>query len=96
MLDQTIQARNRQRRSRRRRKAGRVLLRVETDEFRLIDALIASGRLSSDDGLARARVEKAVGQLVEDRITRWLSRVAFPTRVVACSVPPYAWTLARS
>jgi hypothetical protein len=79
MLDQTA-ARNRQRRSRRRRKAGLVLLQVEIDEFTLIDALVASGRLDVGDGLARARVQKAVAKLLDDWAQRWLSRVAFPTR----------------
>jgi hypothetical protein len=78
MLDGTTQARLRQRRSRRRRKAGRALLQIEVDEFRLIDALISSGRLTPDEGLARARVEKALANLVDDWTARWVSRVASP------------------
>jgi hypothetical protein len=69
-------AADRQRRSRRRRKAGKVLLRVEADEFRLVDALITSGRLDPDAGLSRAQVEKALAKLVEDWTARWTSRVA--------------------
>jgi hypothetical protein len=35
-----------------------VLLHIEVDEFALVDALITAGRLTPEDGLARARVEK--------------------------------------
>lgn len=48
----------RQRRSRARRRAGRVLLRIEADEFELIEALLASGRLDEASCLDRRCLER--------------------------------------
>jgi hypothetical protein len=70
--------REHQRRSRRRRKAGRVVLRIEVDEFRLIDSLLAAHRLTEADGLDRRRVEAAVSRLLADWVTRWASALTFP------------------
>jgi hypothetical protein len=36
-----------------------VLLKIELDEYQLIEALQQANRLSIDDGLYRARVEQA-------------------------------------
>src|SRR5262245_769595 len=49
----------RQRRSRARRKVGRILLRIEVDEYDLVATLQRTNRLSIEDGLHRARVEQA-------------------------------------
>jgi hypothetical protein len=62
----------RQKRSRARRRRGRALLRVEVDEFDLIEALQASGRLDDAGGLDRARVEQEAGRVLRDWTTRWL------------------------
>jgi hypothetical protein len=64
----------RQRRCRVRRRQGLAILRVETNEFRLIDALLAAGRLSEDEALRRALVEKAAAKLLEDFTARWLGK----------------------
>jgi hypothetical protein len=72
VLDPTTQTRNRQRRSRLRRKQGRVLLRVEVDEFRLVEAPQRAGRLTTTDGLQRARIEREAERVLADWIARWL------------------------
>ena len=76
-LDRHAQ-RERQRRSRARRRHGITLLRVPVDEFRLVEALQRAGRLTGEDGLQRARIEQEVERLVADWTERWLSRVASP------------------
>jgi hypothetical protein len=68
MLDPTTQTRDRKRRSRLRRKRGCVLLRVEVDEFRPQRA----GRLTTTDGLQRARIEREAKRVLADWIARWL------------------------
>jgi hypothetical protein len=70
-------ARTRQQRSRARRRQGLKLVRITQDEFRLIEALQRSGRLTPADGLQWPRVEQAVEQVLQDWVERW-SRVAFP------------------
>jgi hypothetical protein len=45
----------RQHRCRTRRRRGLAVLRVEADEFRLIDALITAGRLTEDESQRRSR-----------------------------------------
>jgi hypothetical protein len=72
MLDPTTRTRNRKRRSRLRRKRGCVSLRVEVDEFRLIEALQRAGRLTGEDGLRRARIEQEAALVLADWIARWL------------------------
>jgi hypothetical protein len=47
------------------------LLRVEVDEFRLVDALLWAGRLSEAESRRRSLVEAAVGQVLRDFIARW-------------------------
>jgi hypothetical protein len=64
-------AAERQRRSRARRRRGRVILKVEADEFELVEALMQAGRLDERDGLNRARVEQAVARLISDWASRW-------------------------
>jgi hypothetical protein len=81
-LPAQVLARQRQRRSRARRKAGVALLRIEVDELHLIEALIACGRLATADGLQRSRVEQEVSKLVEDWVARWRKAV---TRGLASS-----------
>jgi hypothetical protein len=61
----------RQRRSRSRRRQGKVVLRIEADEYPLIGALQAAGRLGEQDGLRRGQVEQAVAKLISDWVERW-------------------------
>jgi hypothetical protein len=49
-----------------------VSLRVEVDEFRLIEALQRAGRLTGEDGLRRARIEQEAALVLADWIARWL------------------------
>jgi hypothetical protein len=62
----------RQHRCRARRRRGLAVLRIEVNEFDLIDSLIAANRLSEDESRRRPLVEKATGKLLEDVISRWL------------------------
>lgn len=52
------------------------MLKVEVDEFGLVEALQRAGRLCEIDGLRRPKIEQALAKLVEDWTARWLSRVA--------------------
>jgi hypothetical protein len=61
----------RQHRCRARRRRGVAVLRIEVDEFRLVDALLASNRISENESRRRSLVEKATGRLLEDVISRW-------------------------
>jgi hypothetical protein len=53
-------------------------LRITQDEYRLIEALQRSGRLTEGDGLQWARVEQEAERVLYDWVDRWLSRVASP------------------
>jgi hypothetical protein len=61
----------RQHRCRARRRRGVALLRVEVDEFRLVDALLWAGRLNEAESRRRSLVEAAVAQVLKDFIVRW-------------------------
>jgi hypothetical protein len=50
------------------------VLRIEANEFKLIDVLIALGHLSEAESARRALVEKATSQLLENVIARWLPK----------------------
>jgi hypothetical protein len=65
----------RARRSRRRRARGRAIFRVEGDETEVVMTLIASGRLSEDEALQHAAVEKALSEMTADWIVRWRERM---------------------
>jgi hypothetical protein len=56
---------------RRRRRQGRIPLRLEVDEVRLAGALIASKRLTPDETLRRGLVERELSRLIEDFVERW-------------------------
>jgi hypothetical protein len=73
----------RQRKCRARRRQGTVVLHVEAHEFRLIDALLASGRLSEDESQRRGLVEKAAARLLEDFAQRWLGKQRSRSRAIA-------------
>jgi hypothetical protein len=64
----------RQQRCRARRRQGLAVLRIEANEFRLIDALLAAGRISEAESQRRGLVEKATAKLLEDVIARWLPK----------------------
>lgn len=61
----------RARRHRARRKDGRASLRIEVPEAVVVEALIASGRLSEAGALSRQAVERAVGEVIQDWAARW-------------------------
>ena len=63
--------RDRTRSCRQRQKRGRAVLSVEVDEFKLISALIESGRLSEAQALDPARVRGALAEVVRDWAGRW-------------------------
>jgi hypothetical protein len=64
----------RQRRCRARRRRGVAVLHVEANEFELVDALLAAGRLTEAEALRRPLVEKAAARLLEDFTARWLQK----------------------
>jgi hypothetical protein len=62
----------RKRRLRSRARRGLVVLRVEIDHDRLVEAQLISGRLSERDALDRRRVEADVAEIVNEWAARWL------------------------
>src|SRR5262245_41207008 len=68
----TTPAAVRARRSRARRRQGTACLRVETDEFRLAEALLRAGRLNESEALQRPLIERELTRLVGDWCLRWL------------------------
>jgi hypothetical protein len=54
-----------------RQKIGQAVFRVTADEDRLAEALIASGRISEDAAVDRAKIEAALSQVVADWVERW-------------------------
>jgi hypothetical protein len=61
----------RARRYRDRRRAGRISLRIDVLETAVIEALIASGRLTEGEALRRASIERELAQVVADWAQRW-------------------------
>jgi hypothetical protein len=61
----------RMRQLRRRRRQGLAPFQIKAHEVRLAGALIASKRLSPEEALRRALIERELGRLVEDFIDRW-------------------------
>jgi hypothetical protein len=51
---------------RRRRRQGSIVLKIEAAEYPLIEALITSGRLTPDQALDRAEIEREIAAVVED------------------------------
>jgi hypothetical protein len=66
-----LAARQREARSRRRRKVGKLIIGVEVDEAELIEALVAAGRLCEADTGSRAKLTAAFQTVAIDFITRW-------------------------
>lgn len=75
MLDRTADKRRhaaeRQRRRTMRRKLDLKLFTIPADEFRLSEAMLASGRMSEADALDHRLVEHALTEVVADFIDRW-------------------------
>jgi hypothetical protein len=71
MLERLLQAAARQRRSRARRKRGRLLLSIEIPECETIAALMRSERLGEGDASSRAHLKLAVEKLIADFVERW-------------------------
>ena len=67
-------AAQRQHRCRARRRQGVAVLRIEANEFRLIDALLALNRITEAESQRRGLVEKATAKLLDDVIARWLPK----------------------
>jgi hypothetical protein len=65
----------RQRRARARHRHGRAVLYVEVPNFyRLIEAMIVSGRLRDVEGLRRDLVEREAAEILDDWARRWLAK----------------------
>jgi hypothetical protein len=47
---------------------------VEVHEFRMVEALLAAGRLTESDALRRHVVEREAAQVLEDWARRWLEQ----------------------
>ena len=73
MLDRTPDTTKdtRRRRYKRRQADGRICLKVEVHEHALAATFTRSGRLTPDQALHRAELEKAVSQLLQDFVVRW-------------------------
>ena len=69
-----IAARQRETRSKRRRKAGKLILGIEVDEIELIKSLVAAGRLCESDVGDRERVKAAARDVLADFIARWRTK----------------------
>lgn len=65
----------RQRAYRERQRHGEAVLPLRVDYFRLIEALLVSGRLSEADALDRSRVKIAAGEVLDDWAMRWLQKI---------------------
>jgi hypothetical protein len=65
------QAAARQRRSRARRKSGRLLLQIEIPECETIEALLRSERLGEPDASSRTHLAAAIERLIADFVERW-------------------------
>jgi hypothetical protein len=61
----------RQRRHRRRAKAGKVIFAIEADEYTIIEALVQSRRLTRDEALRRSLVNAALSRFLDDWAARW-------------------------
>jgi hypothetical protein len=59
---------------RQRKRLGQVVYKVTVAECALVEYLIATGRLSEAESFARQRVERAVGELLEELAARWRSQ----------------------
>jgi hypothetical protein len=55
----------------RRQRHGEAVLALRCEYFPLIEALLASSRLTEADALDRGQVESAVAEVVRDWIARW-------------------------
>jgi hypothetical protein len=69
-----IAARQREARSRRRRKAGLLILPVEVNEIALVESLLAAGRICEADAGNRERVKAAAQDVLADFINRWRTK----------------------
>jgi hypothetical protein len=63
--------RDRQRRYRARRKAGKVCFSIAAPENQLIEALLRTSRLTEEEALDHARVEAALADVLVDWAARW-------------------------
>jgi hypothetical protein len=61
----------RQRAYKTRQRHGEAVLALRCEYFPLVEALLASGRISEADALERGQVESAVAEVVRDWIARW-------------------------
>jgi hypothetical protein len=65
--------RDRQARWRERQRDGRACYRLELSRDRVIEALLASGRLSEDAALRREQVERELACVIDEWAGRWLA-----------------------
>ena len=61
----------RQRRYRRRAKAGNAIFPIEADECAVIEAMLKSGRMTEAQALKRKLVNAALGELIAEWAGRW-------------------------
>lgn len=61
----------RKRAERARRKAGEVAYRVTVPEYAVLNALLASGRLSECEALRRRSVERELAAVLAEWAARW-------------------------
>ena len=61
----------RARRKRARRRQGLAIFYIEANEARMIEALLAAGRLTEAEALERPSVERELAQVLVDWARRW-------------------------
>jgi hypothetical protein len=64
----------RARRKRARRRQGLAIFYVEANEARMVEALLAAGRLTEAEALERPAVERELAKLLDDWARRWLPK----------------------
>jgi hypothetical protein len=67
----SLGARQKQRSYRKRRACGVAVLKIEVPLYPLISTMIALGRLSTEQALNRAEVERQAGAILEEWRRQW-------------------------
>lgn len=69
----SLAARQKQRSYRRRLSRGLAMLKVTAPLYPLVEAMITSGRLSPEQALCRAEIERQAAAILEEWVRQWAS-----------------------